>query len=83
MIDCIQSWLKDNTVKGSFNLSDATEVLAQFEQVMIPLSENGQTLDARSFATKLRKYLQKAPYNIQSKVIIRGLGEATIILGEK
>lgn len=83
LIECIQSWLKDNTVNGSFNLSDATEVLAQFEQVMIPLSENGQALDARSFATKLRKYLQKAPYNIQSKVIIRGLGEATIILGEK
>ena len=83
LLDCIQNWLRENTVNGSFNLSDATEVAAQFEQVMIPLSENGQALDARSFATKLRKYLQKAPYNIQSKVIIRGVGEATIILGEK
>lgn len=83
LVDCIQSWLRENTVNGAFNLSDATEVMAQFEMVMIPLSENEQALDARGFATKLRKHLQKSPYNIQSKVLIRGLGEATIILGEK
>ena len=83
LVDCIQNWLRENTVNGSFNLSDATEISAQFEQVMIPLTENGQAMDARSFATKLRKHLQKSPYNIQSKVLIRGLGEATIVLGEK
>lgn len=83
LIDCIQKWLSDNTVNGSFNLSDATEVSAQFEQVLIPLFEDNQAVDARAFATKLRKYLQKFPYNIQSKVIIRGLGEAILILGEK
>lgn len=83
LIDCIQAWLRDNTVNGSFNLSDATEVTAQFEQVLIPLMENEQATDARSFATKLRKYLQKPPFNITSKVVIRGLGEAIIILGEK
>lgn len=83
LIDCIQAWLRDNTVNGSFNLSDATEVTAQFEQVLIPLMENEQATDARGFATKLRKYLQKPPFNITSKVVIRGLGEAIIILGEK
>lgn len=83
LIDCIQEWMRNNTVNGSFNLSDATEISAQFEQVLIPLFEDNQAIDARSFAMKLRKHLQKSPYNIQSKVVIRGLGEAILILGEK
>ncbi len=84
LTDIIQTWLRDNTVKGSYNLSDGTESFAQFEQVRIPLKDQtGKALDARAFATALRKYLQKPPYNITSKVIIRGLGEAILILGEK
>lgn len=84
LTDCIQAWLRDNCVNRSFNLSDGSESFAQFEQVRIPLQdENGNAMDARAFATKLRKHLQKEPYNISSKVIIRGLGEAVLILGEK
>ena len=84
LTDCIQSWLRKNCVGGAFNLSDGTESFAQFEQVHISLQdEKGRAMDARSFATNLRRYLQKEPYNITSKVIIRGLGEAVLILGEK
>ncbi|MDE7412505.1 MAG: hypothetical protein K2N05_01765 [Muribaculaceae bacterium] len=84
LTDIIQDWLRDNTVNGSFNLSDGTESFAQFEQVRIPLKDkNGKAMDARAFATALRKYLQKSPYDITSKVVIRGLGEAILILGEK
>lgn len=84
LIDCIQSWLRNNCVGSAFNLSDCTETFAQFEQVRIPLQdENGRLMDARAFATSLRKYLQKGPYNITSKVVIRGLGEGVLILGEK
>ncbi len=84
LTDCIQAWLRKNCVFGSFNLTDGTETFAQFEQVRIPLyDEKGKAMDARSFATLLRKHLQQPPYNIISKVIIRGLGEATIVLGEK
>lgn len=84
LTDCIQQWMRDNTVNGNFNLSDGTNSFAQFEQVRIPLKDkNGNAVDARSFATALRKRLQKAPYNITSKVVIRGLGEAILILGEK
>lgn len=84
LTDCIQSWLQKNCVNGTFNLSDGTESFAQFEQVRIPLQdEKGRAMDARAFATNLRKYLQKEPYNITSKVIIRGLGEAVLIMGEK
>lgn len=84
LTDCIQDWMRKNTVNGSFNLTDGTETSAEFEQVRIPLVDaNGKAVDARTFATALRKYLQTAPYNITSKVIMRGLGEAVIILGEK
>ena len=42
----IQKWLKDNTVNNSFNLSDASENFAQFEQVRIPLKDrNGMDMD--------------------------------------
>jgi hypothetical protein len=84
LTDCIQDWLTEHTVNGAFNLTDGTETFAQFEQVRIPLlDKQGRAMDARAFATELRKHLQKSPYNITSKVIIRGLGEAIIVLGEK
>lgn len=84
LLSAIQSWLKVNTIKGQFNLSDATDDMAQFEQVRIPLeTADGTALDARAFARKLQVYLKGAPFNIQSKLMMRGLGEATLVLGEK
>lgn len=84
LTDCIQDWLAEHTVNGMFNLSDGTESFAQFEQVRIPMqNEKGRAMDARAFANELRRYLQKPPFGITSKVLIRGLGEAIIVLGEK
>ena len=84
LTDCIQEWMQENTVNGSFSLTDATENFLQFEQVRIPFfDEKGTAMDARRFATELRKHLQKAPFEITSKVMTRGLGEAVLVLGEK
>ena len=84
LADCIQKWMQENTVDGSFNFSDGTENFMQFEQVRIPIfDEKGNAMDARSFATRLRKFLTKEPYNITSKVMVRGLTEAILVLGEK
>ena len=84
LLSHIQQWLTKNTIKGQFNLSDATENFAQFEQVMMPLKdEKGVAMDARSFARGLQKYLNAEPFNIQSKLMMRGLGEAILVLGEK
>lgn len=83
LVDCIQQWLRENAINGMFNLTDATENFAQFEQVRIPLyDQNSNAMDARAFATMLRKHLAKNPYNITSKVMVRGLGEAILVLGE-
>lgn len=84
LTDCIQEWVRKNTVNEAFNLIDGTESFLQFEQVRIPLlDEKGRAMDARAFATALRKYLQQPPYNITAKVMQRGLGEAIVVLGEK
>lgn len=84
LTDCIQQWMREHTVDKVFNLSDGTENFLQFEQVRIPFyDEKGNAMDARAFATQLRKHLAKAPYNITAKVMVRGLGEAILVLGEK
>ena len=84
LTDCIQDWLDDNTVNSMYNLSDGSDSFLQFEQVRIPLyDERGRAMDARDFATELRKYLRKSPFEITAKVMVRGLGEAIIVLGEK
>ncbi len=84
LLEIIQTWLARNAVGGNYNLSDATENFAKFEQVRIPLTnENGAAIDARAFASELRKFLRKEPYNIPVKVMTKGLGEAFIILGDQ
>lgn len=84
LTDWIDEWMASNTVNGQYNLTDGTENFAQFEQVMIPLCDaNGKALDARAFAVQLQRYLKKEPFLITAKVMIRGLGEAILVLGEK
>lgn len=84
LVEHIQDWLNENTINSAFNLVDVTESRAQFEQVMIPcFDKNNKPIDARSFALQLRKHLSNEPFNIQSKIVTRGLGEVILILGEK
>ena len=82
LVEVIEDWMSDHAVNGVFNLSDATENFAQFEQVRIPLfDERGRAEDARGFVSELRKYLNAM--DIPAKLVMRGLGEANLILGEK
>ena len=83
LIDVISDWMVRNTVDGSFNLSSNTEMRAKYEQVRIPMfNDKGRAMDARMFATNLRKFL-KQQYLIESKVMNKGLGEAVVVIGEK
>ncbi|WP_024768201.1 DUF6175 family protein [Aquimarina macrocephali] len=80
----IEDWLADNAVKGRFNTTDMTADMALFEQVRIPLfNEKGRAMDARRFVRKLSKKLKAEPYAIPNKLVMKGLGRATIILGGK
>lgn len=79
----IDNWMKNNTVKGRFSATDATENMMLFEQVRIPLFDaNGKAIDAKGWAKGLQKYL-KETYKIDSKLMTKGLGQASIVVGEK
>ena len=84
LLDIINNWLQVNTVQGRFSMPYASENVANFTQVRIPVyDERGRAIDANGFAKQLSKMLKKDPYNIPSKVLVKGLGRAVIILGEK
>ena len=51
LIDCIQNWLRDNTVHSNFNLSDMTDNTALVNKIRISFEKNGSSVDARYFAT--------------------------------
>ncbi|WP_300980465.1 DUF6175 family protein, partial [Nonlabens sp.] len=82
----LEDWVASNTVEGRFSTSTSTENMMLMEQVRIPLyiERNGsqRALDARGWANGLRKYL-KDTYQIESKLMMKGLGQAQLVLGEK
>ncbi len=79
----IEKWVSDNTVKGRFSTTDATENMMLFEQVRIPLYDaNNRAVDTRGWARDLQKML-KDKYSITAKLMTKGLGQAQIVIGEK
>ena len=80
--DIIEDWVSANTVKGRFNTSDATENFMYFEQVRIPLfDENQRAMDARRWTRGLINKLKTL--GIPAKLMMKGLGQATIVIGGK
>ena len=84
--EIIENWMSDNTVSGRFNTTDATENFMLFEQVRIPLQteEDGKVrqVDARRWVGNLRKYL-KSEFDVESKLMMQGLGQAQLVIGSK
>ena len=81
--EIIETWVSDNSVKGRFSLSDATENTMLFEQVRIPLYDaSNRAVDTRGWARELQKMLADR-YRITSKLMTRGLGQAQLVIGEK
>lgn len=81
--EIIDDWMSENTVNHIFNKSDASENFIQYEQVRIPLyKENGNQMDTESFVRGLRTYLRKQ-YQVESKILTRGLGKCILVIGEK
>lgn len=81
--EIIENWIGNNTVGGRYNLTDATENFMSFEQVMIPLfNDGGRAFDTRSWLRGLQKFLRDT-YGIDSKLMMRGLGYAQLVVGEK
>jgi len=54
-----------------------------FKDVRISFfDDKGKALSARSWANALRKHL-KDTYQIESKLMTKGLGQAQLVIGEK
>ena len=84
LVDLIETWLQLNTVQGRFTREYSSENVARFTQVRIPVyDERGRAIDANGFAKQLTKHLKGEPFYIPAKVLVKGLGRAVIILGEK
>lgn len=80
----IEEWLTKNCVKGQFSTSESTENMMLFKQVRIPIyNEAGVAIDAKAFCKGLQNYLKKEPFLITNKLMTKGLGQVTIVLGEK
>jgi hypothetical protein len=78
----IEKWISENTVKGRFSTTDATENMMFFEQVRIPLYDaNNKAIDTREWAKGLQKYLKTL--NVTSKLMTKGLGQASLVIGDK
>jgi len=79
----IEGWVSENTQQGRFNTSDATENMMLFEQVRIPLYDaTNKAVDARGWLKGLQKFL-KEKHQIDSKLMMKGLGQASLVVGEK
>jgi len=83
LTEIIDNWMYENTVSGRYNKSDASPNFILFEQVRIPLyNSKGQAMDTEAFVRELMRFL-KSKYNINSKVMTRGLGNTVLVIGDK
>ncbi|MFM2146341.1 MAG: hypothetical protein RL732_1177 [Bacteroidota bacterium] len=81
--DDIKNWVKKNTVKGRFNLMNASPNFMAFTGVRIPVVDSeGSAMDADAFSASLRKYLRKT-YQLKCESGARGLGKAEVTIGDK
>ncbi len=79
----VEDWLAEHCAGGRFNTTDATADMMFFEEVRIPMvNEKGRALDARSFARGLQGMLRRE-YGIETKLMTKGLGQATLVIGGK
>lgn len=79
----IEDWMMENTVNSQFSTDDATENMMVFSNVRIPMVDaNGRGMDARRWGRSLQKYLGEN-FGIEAKVMTKGLGQVTLVLGGK
>ena len=81
----IEDWMADNTVKGRFSTTDATETMMLFEQVRIPLfymkKDKERAYDVRRLGKDLRDKLKEI--GLEAKAENEGLGSVTLWIGHK
>lgn len=81
--DIIDEWINQNTVNHRYNKTDGSENYMYYEQVRIPVyNADGKAIDTEAFVKDLRKYL-RSNFQLDGKVMTKGLGKAVLVIGEK
>lgn len=83
LLEIIEDWVRENSVNGNFSLDDQSDNMMNFSQIMVPVMDSkNRKLDATAWGRGLTKML-KDKYAIECKLVVKGLGEALIIVGGK
>lgn len=81
----LRKFMRANTVNHQFTTDISTENQMSFSNVRIPMTsedEDEDAMDAEAFGNKIRKMLSKK-YGLVSKVMPKGLGQVTVVIGDK
>lgn len=82
--DFIDDWISGHAVQGRYNHSGSSENYILFTEVRIPLfNEENRAVDTRLFLRDLRRALGNPPFDLDSRIDVKGLGEARLIIGAK
>lgn len=85
--DVVDYWMSENCVEGRFSRVGGSDNQIAYKQVRIPLRRTvlgkERAINTRGFVNGLRQFLSKAPFQVESKIIERGLGEAWLVVGAK
>lgn len=88
LADIVGVWFELNAQEGRFTEATRSTNVLRYTQVRMPLygkSLSGKEVaqDATMFARGLANFLKRDPYNIEVKIMPKGLGEVWLILGDK
>lgn len=85
--DVIEYWMSENCVNGRFSRLSGSENQITYSQVRIPLYKKvlgkERPIDVRGFIGGLNTFLSRDPFNLDCKIIEKGLGEVRLVIGTK
>ena len=85
--DVVDYWMGENCVEGRFSRVSGSDNQITYKQVRIPLYKTvlgkQRAINTSGFVSGLRQFLAKEPFQVESKIIERGLGEAWLVIGAK
>ena len=77
----IEEWIHVNSMGGNFNTGQSSSTSLEFYDVKIPLvNDRGRKIDTQYFLRGLQRTLMNEPFNLETKLVQIGLGEAWLII---
>ena len=77
----IEEWIYVNSMGGNFNTGQSSSTSLEFYDVKIPIvNDRGRKIDTQYFLRGLQRTLRNEPFNLETKLVQIGLGEAWLII---